>query len=283
MNLVGAMSQCIQGSPNLYAGAQRGPAASINFITCHDGFTLYDLVAYNGKHNEANGENNNDGANDNESWNCGWEGDSTDPAVNELRWRQVRNALTMLFVSQGVPMILMGDEMGRTQYGNNNTYCHDNELNWLDWSLLKKNAPLFRFTKQLIAFRNAHPVLRGRTHLRNQNYLGSGGIADISWHGTQAWNADWSDSSRVLAFMLCGEHAREGAHLDNLIYVAMNMHPDGAHFQLPIPPNGLAWHVSVNTGSASPDDSWAPGCEPRLDNQGGIWLSGRSIAVLIGK
>ena len=147
---VGEMAQRIQGSPDLYAG--RGPTASINFITAHDGFTLKDLVSYNHKHNEANGEDNRDGTNDNESWNCGWEGPTDDLGINALRQRQMRNAAAMLMMSQGMPMILMGDEVGRTQHGNNNTYCHDNELNWMDWTLLEKNSDLLRFFQHLIAF-----------------------------------------------------------------------------------------------------------------------------------
>jgi isoamylase len=131
----GQMAQCLQGSPDLYASSGRSPATSINFITAHDGFTLMDLVSYDQKHNEANGENGNDGSNDNDSWNCGWEGESDDWGINALRHRQIKNAIALLLVSQGVPMILMGDEMGRTQYGNNNTYCHDNDLNWLDWGI----------------------------------------------------------------------------------------------------------------------------------------------------
>jgi glycogen operon protein len=204
---VGDAAQCLQGSPNLYAHQGRGPATSINFITAHDGFTLADLVSYNDKHNEANGENNNDGCNDNDSWNCGAEGWTDDSGINALRSRQMRNAIAMLMVSQGVPMILMGDEVGLRQNGNNNTYCHDNELNWLNWDLLKTNASLFRFVKNSIAFRNAHPVLRNKYHFQNRDYVGSG-YADITWHGTQAWNADWSPSSRTIAFMLCGKHAK---------------------------------------------------------------------------
>ncbi|MCC5619911.1 glycogen debranching protein GlgX [Nostoc sp. CHAB 5715] len=213
---VGDMAQRLQGSPDLYAGAGRGPATSINFVTAHDGFTLTDLVSYNEKHNEVNGEDNNDGCNDNDSWNCGAEGWTEDQGILTLRQRQMKNAIAMLMVSQGVPMILMGDEMGRSQCGNNNTYCHDNELNWLDWNLLELNTNLFRFFKHCIAFRNAHPVLRNQYHFRNVDYVGSG-YADITWHGTQAWNADWSPYSRTLAFMLCGKHAKEGTVQDNYI------------------------------------------------------------------
>jgi glycogen operon protein len=272
----------LQGSPNLYAQQGRGPATSINFITAHDGFTLADMVSYNDKHNEANGENNNDGCNDNDSWNCGAEGWTDDSGINALRSRQMRNAIAMLMVSQGVPMILMGDEVGRSQNGNNNTYCHDNELNWLDWDLLKTNASLFRFVKNSIAFRNAHPVLRNKYHFQNRDYVGSG-YADITWHGTQAWNADWSPSCRTIAFMLCGQHAKAGSVEDNYIYVAINMHWEAQWFEIPGLPEQLRWHISVNTGCTSPDDIWEPGTEPKLENQHGILLGDRSIVILVGK
>jgi isoamylase len=279
---VGDMAQRLQGSPDLYAWEGRAPATSINFITAHDGFTLMDLVSYNSKHNEANGENNNDGSNDNDSWNCGVEGLTDDWGINALRHRQIKNAVAILMVSQGVPMILMGDEVGRTQYGNNNTYCHDNDLNWLDWELQEANLDIFRFFKNCIAFRKAHPVLRNQSHFRNQDYVGSG-YADITWHGNEAWHADWSDSSRTLAFMLCGKHAREGKVNDNYIYVAMNMHWEANWFEIPGLPPGMKWHVFANTGAPSPDDIWEPGKEPLLSNQHGILLGDRSVVILVGK
>jgi glycogen operon protein len=278
--LVRDIAQRLQGSPDLYAS--RGPTASINFITCHDGFTLYDLVAYNDKHNEANGEGNRDGANDNGSWNCGWEGPSTDPAVNSLRLRQMKNAAAMLLISQGVPMILMGDEVARTQKGNNNTYCQDNDLNWLDWDLVNLQGELFRFFKNLIRFRLSHPVLRNRWHLSNQDRIGRG-YPDISWHGAQAWNADWSSSSRSLAFMLDGKQARGGLVEDDDIYVAMNMHWDSQWFELPGLPERKNWYVFANTSVPSPEDIWETGHEPLLDNQNGILLGDRSVVILIGK
>ena len=281
--MVGEISQRIQGSPDLYPSwAGRGASSSINFITCHDGFTLYDLVAYNGKHNEANGENNNDGANDNNSWNCGWEGPSTDPAVNDLRRRQIKNALAILMVSQGVPMILMGDEAGHTQLGNNNTYCHDNEVSWFDWTLTETNADLVRFFTNMIAFRKAHPVLRNKDQFSHRDYVGSG-YSDITWHGTRAWSADWSEGSRVLAFMLCGRHAKRGTVADDYVYVAMNMHWESHDFEVPALPSGLRWYVSANTGMQSPADSWAPGAEPVLGDQEYILVGARSVVVLVGK
>ena len=280
MGMVGDMAQRLQGSPDLYWG--RGPTASINFITCHDGFTLRDLVSYNNKHNEANGENNNDGANDNNSWNCGWEGPTDDSGINALRERQMKNAVAMLLVSQGVPMVLMGDEMARTQQGNNNTYCQDNELNWLDWTLLQTNAELFRFFKTCIALRHAHPVLRNRYHFHNVDYVNSG-YPDISWHGTQAWNADWSGISRVIAFLLCGKHAKQGTVSDDYLYVAMNMYHEALEFEIPGLPANMQWHVAANTGAKSPEDCWEPGKEPLLNDQQRILLGDRSVCILVGR
>ncbi len=278
--VVGDLAMRIQGSPDLYL--YRGTSVSVNFITCHDGFTLMDMVSYNGKHNESNGENNQDGANDNNSWNCGWEGPTGDPEINRLRQRQIKNAASILMISQGIPMILMGDEMGRTKNGNNNTYCHDNELNWLDWTLLEKNADLFRFYKHIIAFRNAHPALRNTKHFRHCDYVGSG-YPDISFHGTEAWNMDWSNLGHTMAFMLCGQHAREGTVKDDYIYMAMNAHWDTIPFEIPTLPSGMNWHISVNTSMNSPEDIWEPGSEPLLEDQRSILLGTRSVIILVGR
>ncbi len=260
----------IIGSPDLYAG--RGATPSINFVTCHDGFTLADLVSYDAKHNEANGENNNDGANDNNSWNCGVEGPTDDPDVNVLRRRQMKNALAILLVSQGEPMLCMGDECGRTQQGNNNGYCHDGPLTWLDWNLLEKNAELFRFCRLMIQFRKQHPVLRDPRHPGE-------GTPQMIWHGTQPWLADWSSGSRVLAFHRVGPAA---TGLD-VVYVAMNMHWDTLEFGLPLPPRELRWHVAANTSMPAPQDIWEPGHEPELKEQGKFWVGGRSIVVLVAR
>ena len=175
--MISALATRICGSDDLYHG--RGPLHSINFITCHDGFTLLDLVSYNQKHNEANGEGNRDGSNDNQSWNCGVEGPTDDPKVLALRRRQARNLMATLLISQGVPMILGGDEFLRTQGGNNNAWCQDNATSWVDWSLAEKNADFLRFVRQLIALRKRHHVLRRRTF-----FHGGGNTPDIVWHGT---------------------------------------------------------------------------------------------------
>lgn len=276
---VNDMALRLQGSPDLYAETCRTPTASINFITAHDGFTLADLVSYNDKHNQANGENNNDGENSNNSWNCGVEGWTENQSINNLRQQQIRNALVILMISQGIPMLLMGDEVGRSKQGNNNTYCHDSELNWLDWTLLEKNANLFQFVKNCIGFRKAHPILR-QSNFLNQDDGGSG-YPSITWHGTKPWNPDFSDSSRTTAFMLCGQ--TEGNKQDDYIYVAMNMHWETHGFEIPKLQKSIQWHVSVNTGVKSPEDSWEPGYEPLLDNQQEILVGSRSVIILVGK
>ena len=196
----------IIGSPDLYASQGRGIKASVNFVTAHDGFTLMDLVSYNSKHNEANGEDNRDGENHNNSWNCGCEGETDDPEINSLRHRQVKNAITLLMVSQGIPMVLSGDEMGNSQKGNNNAYCQDNEIAWLDWNNLEKNADIFRYFKQMIRFRRTHQVLRYEEHLRHQDYRNLG-YPDFSWHGTKAWQPECGHNNLTLAFMLNGQYA----------------------------------------------------------------------------
>ena len=261
--ILGEVSQRLQGSPDLYYG--RGTGASINFITCHDGFTLMDLVSYNSKHNEANGEDNRDGGDDNHSWNCGWEGETTDPEILALRHRQIKNALAMLLVSQGVPMLLMGDEMGRTQQGNNNAYCHDTPLNWLDWTLLDRHPDIYRFARSCIAFRHAHPVLRMPYHPGSE----------LSWHGTQAWNADWH--GRVIALML------NGRHTDDSIYVALNMYWETLPFELPRLPPDQQWRVFANTGAPPDEEIWDPGQEPILEDQLTFLMQGRSVAILVGR
>lgn len=270
----------VQGSPDLYFG--RGPTSSINFITAHDGFTLRDLVSYNSKHNFANGEDSRDGANDNNSWNHGYEGETDNPTINNLRRQQVKNLVALLMLSQGVPMIYMGDEMYRTKWGNNNTYCHDNELTWLDWNNLDKHADIFRFFRMMIAFRHAHPVLRPRHHMRHTDYVGTG-IADITFHGHEAWQPDWDEGSHSLAWMLSGKHACEGGEPDNDIYIATNSYWELLRFEPPKLPKGKYWHLAVDTYRRSPDDIFEVGNEPRLRNQASINVEARSVVVLVGK
>ena len=280
--MVGAVMQRLQGSPDLYQW--RGTNASINFITAHDGFTLMDLVSYNEKHNEANGEGNADGENDNDSWNCGWEGPTNDVEVNRLRVKQIKNIAAMQLVSHGTPMILSGDEMGRTQQGNNNAYCQDNELSWIDWGLQASpsNAEIVNFYKKMIDFRRVHPVLRSSTHFQNKDYVGSG-YPDISWHGTKAWQMDLSDERPILAFLLCGLHARGGIEKDNYIYVAMNMHWETHSFELPKLPEGMSWHVFANTDMQPPEDISEVGREVIVENQSEFVVASRAVVIMVGK
>lgn len=274
------MSERIQGSPDMYSG--RGTGASINFITCHDGFTLLDLFSYNEKHNYANGEDNRDGANDNYSWNCGVEGETDSVEINQLRHQMVKNAVTILMVSQGVPMILMGDEIGRTKGGNNNTYCHDGPINWLDWNLVDKNSDLLNYFQKIIAFRKAHPILRRRTHFTHKDLVGSG-YPDISWHSTHAWVTDWGDYARTMAFMLCGRHVDFGHQPDDYIYVAMNMHWEDHGFELPNLPTKIRWHLFADTSLTSGKDIQTVGYEKRLRRQEYYLVKARSVVVLTGK
>ncbi len=231
----GAFATALSGSQDLYA-PDRAPYHSINFITAHDGFTLRDLVSYQQKHNEENGEENRDGMNENDSWNCGAEGISKKRKVLELRKRQIRNFLTALFFSLGVPMLLMGDEYGHTRYGNNNAYPHDNALNWFLWDELKRNAPIYEFCRNLIAFRKKTSLLRRTTFLTTD---------DIDWHGIAPFSPDWSEKSRFLAYTLKGHHP---------LYIAFNAHFEPLNVRLPPPPQGKHWHYIINTSLEPPRD-----------------------------
>jgi glycogen operon protein len=270
----------IQGSPDLYH--TRGTSASINFITCHDGFSLMDLFSYNHKHNEANGEDNRDGANDNYSWNCGLEGETQRQDVNHLRRKHVRNAVALLLVSQGVPMILMGDEIGHTKWGNNNTYCHDNELNWLNWDQLDDNVDLFEFFQRMIAFRSAHPILRRRAHFAHRDIVQSG-YPDISWHSTQAWQPNWSAWNRSIALMLCGRHSWDARQPDDYLYIAANMDRRAHRFELPALPHTLQWMVFADTDQPYPQTICVPGEEKPLIDGRSYKLAARSVVILVGK
>jgi glycogen operon protein len=280
MGSIGEIALRLEGSPDLYH--DRGAAASINFITCHDGFTLADLYLYNNKHNSDNGEDNRDGTNENYSWNCGVEGETSDETILSLRHRLIKNAIAVLMVSRGIPMILMGDEVGRTQYGNNNAYCQDNEINWFDWSLLEINSDIFEFFKYCLEFRHVHPVLRSKSHFTHHDLVGSG-YPDISWHGLRAWYPDWSEDRLTLAFMLCGEHAMSGAYSDDYIYVGMNSHWETHDFELPQLPEAMLWRIFVNTSAYSAQPIRKPGAEPILDNQQAVTIGARSVVILTGR
>jgi isoamylase len=280
--VTGELVQRIMGSPDLYKSAGRTPQASVNFITCHDGFTLRDLVSYNNKHNEENGEENQDGANDNNSWNCGVEGPSDDPVIEALRLRQQKNALALLLVSQGIPMLSMGDECGRSQRGNNNAYCQDAEWNWFDWDLIDRNSGLFRFTRAMIAFRKAHPAFRQCEWLTGKDCVGSG-FPDISWHGVLPWKPDWTPPSRTIAFMLCGRHMEAKGERGEFLYCAFNSYHEPLEFRLPTLPSGVFWHRFANTGLNEPEDIVVPDQEPMLEDQKLVTLKDRSCVILVGR
>jgi isoamylase len=260
----------LMGSPDLYRGSARAPWHSINFVTSHDGFTLLDLVSYNERHNWENGEGNSDGHPENLSWNCGEEGPSSRGGVVRLRRRQQRNFLTILFLAQGVPMLLAGDEFGRTQRGNNNAYCQDNETSWVDWTLLDRNADLFRFTQRLVRFRKAHPSLRRRT------FFDDGENALVAWHGTKLGKPDWGGESRTLGMHLL---AADG---DEPIYLIANAHWEARTFELPKPRPGTAWRRFVDTSLPPGDDALEPGAEVTV--AGGRYDAfPRSVVVLVAR
>ena len=238
----GAAAQRIIGSPDLYDPHTRGKNASVNFITCHDGFTLYDLYAYNTKHNEANGWNNTDGSNDNRSWNCGVEGDTADPAVITLRKRMIRNACLVLMCSRGIPMFLAGDEFCNTQYGNNNPYCQDNEISWLDWDMLEKNQDVYLFFRYMIHFRRRHASIRGTC--RPNRY----GLPEVSLHSETPWDSSYNADTKVIGIMYAGYD--DISRTDDIIYIAVNAFWESVSITLPDLPDHLRWHVAANTGDA---------------------------------
>ena len=275
----------LAGSSDLYETSARRPVASVNFVTCHDGFTVADLVSYDHKHNGANGDDNADGTDDNRSWNCGTEGPTDDPAITELRARQVRNFLVTLFCSQGVPMLLAGDELGRTQLGNNNAYCQDNEVSWVDWEAAGKHADLLDFTCSLITLRREHPVFRRR------RFFSGAALGDITWltpAGAEMTVTDWSSGARSLAVLLNGEAITEPgprgeAITDQNFLLLFNAADQPVTFSLPTfspattaadPPTGpAAWDVIIDTAT--------PGTDPDpLAAPGTITVSGRAVTVL---
>ncbi|MCC7452404.1 MAG: glycogen debranching protein GlgX [Anaerolineae bacterium] len=244
-DMVARLALRIAGSPDLYPQPDREPNRSINFITCHDGFTLNDLVSYNAKHNEANGENNRDGTDANFSWNCGAEGPTDDPQIEALRLRQIKNFLTILLTSQGTPMLLMGDEVRRTQQGNNNAYCQDNPLSWFDWDAVEHNAGLLRFVQRLIHFVKSRAIFQEeRFWTTPKKHL----EARIIWHGVRLNRLDWRPDAHGLSYTL--HHSDSG----DTIHVMLNAYWEPLAFELPALPVGQSWHRLVDTALPSPDD-----------------------------
>lgn len=271
----------ITGSPDLYGGQYRGYNSSINFLTCHDGFTLYDLYSYNEKHNEENGWNNTDGADDNRSWNCGYEGKSDNPGIEALRKRMIKNACAVLLCSRGTPMFLAGDEFCNTQFGNNNAYCQDNEISWLDWSLLEKNREIYEFFRYMIAFRKKHSAIRGECSPSGL------GFPTVSVHTNQPWDNNVTQESKFLGVMFAGaltagsnqetERTRE-LETEDLVYLAVNVFWEDQQFFLPKLPNGFVWRLAVNT-----DQPEMPEKESQMtviDSE--FILKPRSVAVFVG-
>jgi glycogen operon protein len=267
------------GSSDLYERDGKRPFASVNFITAHDGFTLRDLVSYNEKHNDANGEDNHDGTDDNRSWNCGAEGVTDDADVNELRARQQRNFLATLLLSQGVPMLLGGDELSRTQDGNNNAWCQDNELSWFDWNLDDAERGLLDFTRRLIALRREHPIFR-----RTRFFTGSGkDLPDVWWmrpDGRKMTQRDWRNSdARAIGVFLNGDEVRtttpRGEHeVDDSFLVLVNAHHDPLAFRLPTRRFGRRWELVLST--AEPDLTEGPSPAARAE----LEVESRSVALL---
>ena len=271
----------ISGSGDLYGGYYdnthsnyAGYNSCVNFLTCHDGFTLYDLYAYNDKHNEANGWNNTDGANDNRSWNCGAEGETEDPEVLALRRRMIRNACAVLMCSRGTPMFLSGDEFGNTKFGNNNSYCQDNITSWLDWRMLEKNKDLFEFFKFMIAFRKKHPVIH------KQLPTSVCGMDPIHTHNLNAEETDIPRDARTFCVSFAGYDKEKGK--DDLIYVAVNTFWEDVTITLPNLHGRGAWHLSVNTyGDGNGQYCYSEGQEVRIDRS--FVMRPRSVAVFTGR
>jgi glycogen operon protein len=273
----------LSGSSDLYLRDGRKPFHSVNFITSHDGFTLRDLVSYNGKHNEENGEENRDGSDNNYSYNYGCEGPTGDPVLEGIRERQLKNYIATLLVSLGTPMILGGDEMGRTQKGNNNAYCQDNEISWYDWSLVKKNKELFRFTKEMIAFRLRHPGF-----MRPEFYTGREGsynaIPDISWYNEKGSSPDWDKIGSSLALYINGRRADVLRDKDdNDFYLMFNAGQELVVFALPPADDRKRWYRAVDTSLKSPGDILPEGSEEPLAASGKYKVKARSMAILISK
>ena len=267
-----AAARRITGSPDLYDPVVRGRNSSVNFLTCHDGFTLYDLYSYNEKHNEANGWGNTDGADDNNSWNCGVEGDTTDPSVLALRRKMMMNACAVLMCSRGTPMFLAGDEFADTRYGNNNPYCQDNLISWLDWSLLEKNRALYEFFRYMIHFRKAHACIRKDLE---PSYLG---FPSMSLHGLTPWKPDLPESSHTACVLFSGYD--DSLHKEDLVFLAVNTHWCSAALTLPQLPDGYTWKIAVNTGDKKQQtftDSEIPAAGSS------VLLGERSVIVFVGE
>jgi glycogen operon protein len=268
---VSSLAQRLLASPDMYGHEELDAEQSVNFVTCHDGFTLNDLVSYNEKHNESNGEDNRDGSNDNLSWNCGTEGETDDAAVEALRNRQIKNFLAILLLSAGTPMLLMGDEVRRTQRGNNNAYCQDSETSWFDWQLLERHADIHRFVRALATFRQRRDVVTEAEQLTLNQLLHQG---LVQWHGVTLDEPDWSEHSHSLALTVRTLRGRFRVH------VMLNAYWEPLTFELPpSDAGGERWRRCIDTALPSPDDC----CEWRegpLVTESTYVVQPRSVAVV---
>ncbi|MYV42556.1 glycogen debranching enzyme, partial [Streptomyces sp. SID1328] len=283
---LGEFASRLTGSSDLYQASRRRPRASVNFVTAHDGFTLRDLVSYNDKHNEANGEGNRDGESDNRSWNCGAEGDTDDPAVLELRARQQRNLLATLLLSQGIPMLGHGDELGRTQRGNNNAYCQDNEISWIDWDLTDEQRALVDFTRRLIGLRAEHPVLRRRRFFRGETETRKKQpLPDLIWlrpDAREMTDQDWrrGDAHSVGVFLngdaIAERDAYGGRVVDDSFLLLLNGFWEPVDFRLPAASYGERWTTLIDTADPEgvPDErERKAGTRLRVESRSLILLS----------
>jgi glycogen operon protein len=266
--MLGLFASRICGSADIYAKSGKGPESSINFVTYHDGFTLNDLVSYRYKHNEANGENNHDGTDANFSENYGAEGETKDAGIETLRKGQIKNFLLTLLISRGVPMLLGGDEFRRTQRGNNNAYCQDNETSWHDWSCLEQHGEIFRFSRGMIAFRRAHPILS-----KEQFYTD----AEIHWFGSQGGLPNWAEPKENQFARLIHEDEQRA------LYLMFNAGAHAVEFSLPPIPPGAEWHLAVDTSRETPQDLFAAGEEPLWEDPRTYRSSPRSSAILLAR
>ena len=273
--VVGQVATRIAGSADLFQPSGQVPENGINFITAHDGFTLNDLVSYNAKHNEANGEGNRDGSNDNESWNCGVEGETGDAGIEALRGRQIKNFAAILLLAQGVPMIVAGDEVRRTQRGNNNAYCQDNGISWFDWDLVGRNRDIFRFFKEMIAFRARHSIVSRQNFFTGE--ANERGLRDVAWHGCKLNLPGWSDpGSSVLAFTMGGFNGEADLH------AMLNMSGADLEFDVPRVP-GRSWRRAVDTSLPSPEDIAVAGDEIEVKPDDRYRANAHSVVVLISQ
>lgn len=268
---------------NLIFRSRRNPAGHgvINYMATNNGFTLMDMVSYERKHNEANGEENQDGTDYNYTWNCGEEGASRKKKLVQMRRQQLRNALLMVFLSQGTPLIQAGDEFGQSQGGNNNAYCQDNEISWLNWKLQKNNRDLLAFVKQVIAFRKAHPVFHMKEEPKVMDYRAVG-KPDISYHGVNAWKPEFENFRRQIGIMYWGPYGKKAdGTADETFFVAYNMHWEPHEFALPHLPRSQQWKIAFDTSDSS--GYYEAGQEKELENQKRYMVPYRSIIVFVGK